>query len=294
MFFPAPGRVNPPGRSRPGRALSLSLVWALLSGLVMDCAARRPAPVLPVPELTAEQVVDYLQRRGQTLHALEAKLEVESFGRSESLTAKLFGGLRILRQGEELQIEAQAYLPLGAPAFHLLAQGSRYQLFLPLEKRYYTNSPELCFGRVPAEVGAQDRVAGWPAELFYEQIGLLFGRIPLAGAEYLLLQTPEHLLLEESQAGVVRRRIFLDPVTLEFQSLEVGAGRVEFFPNSRRRSEEFGWIPRGITLLEQGQGFQLTLSRLQVNLPGQPAVEFREPGSFPVYLIEPNAEAVLP
>jgi len=271
----------------------VAVLWGL-SLLLTDCAPRRVAPVIPPEELTAERVVDYLSRRGETLEALEARVELESFGLSQP-APKLVGGLRILRQEDELHLEVQAYLPLGAPAFDLIAQGPRYQLFLPSEKRYYANSPDLFFGRVPAEVVTEETATyGFPAELFYDQLGLIFGSLPLSGAEYQLVQTREQLILEESREGALLRRIFLDPRNLYLQGLESGEARVEFSPGPRRRPDAFAWIPRQITLLQQGVGFQLTLSQLQVNPPVRPAIQFREPGNFQLYLIEPKPEPPAP
>ncbi|OGP58003.1 MAG: hypothetical protein A2V67_11040 [Deltaproteobacteria bacterium RBG_13_61_14] len=264
-----------------------AVLWGL-SLLLTDCAPRRVAPVIPPEELSAERVVDYLSRRGGTLEALEARVELQSFGLSQP-APKLVGGLRILRQEDELHLEVQAYLPLGAPAFDLIAQGPRYQLFLPSEKRYYANSPDLFFGRVPAEVVTEETATyGFPTELFYDQLGLIFGQLPLSGAEYQLVQTREQLILEEYREGALLRRIFLDPRSLYFQGLEAGEARVEFSPGPRRRPDAFAWIPRQITLLQQGVGFQLTLSQLQVNPPARPAILFREPGDFKLYLIEPK------
>lgn len=272
-----------------GRPALLYLAAALgVSWLLTDCAARRVAPVIPPAELSAERVLDYLKHRGETLEALEARVELENIGLAPPLAPKLVGGLRILRQEDELHLEVQAYLPLGVPAFDLIAHGPIYQLFLPSEKRYYANSPALFFGQVPtASVPEETATSGFPARLFFDQLGLFFGQLPLSGADYRLVQTRKQLILEESREGVLLRKIFLDPRSLDFQGLETGEARVDFSPGPKRRPDAFAWLPRRISFQEPAGGFQLTLSQVQVNPPGRPAIPFREPGDFQLYLIEP-------
>jgi len=273
----------------------------LLSGLLLfpalvfaNCASRRLPPVIPAEQLTAGRVVEYLKTRGAALENLEAKVAIESAGLNPPLP-KLFGALRILRQGPDLNLQVQAYLPLGAPAFELLARGENFQLFVPGEGRCYTDSVALLFGRTPAgTVTDLFATAGFPAKLFYDQIGLLFGALPRPGAEYQLVQESGRLVLEESIQGVLERRIFLDPSDLSFLRLEAGEARLDFETLSRRRQEALAWLPRRLTFQREGLTFELTLNQVRVNAPEPPAIQFRDPGRLSLYLVEPPPPAAAP
>ncbi len=235
--------------------------------LLAHCAPRRLQPVLPAEPLTAARVVDYLRTRGVALETLEAKIEIESTGLTPPLP-KLFGALRILRQGPDLHLQVQAYLPLGAPAFELLAQGENFQLFVPGEGRCYTNS-----------------------------VGLLFGNLPRPGAEYQLLRQADQaagLVLEESIQGARTRRIFLRPSDFSFLRLEAGEAQVDLETRAHPRREAFAWLPRRLTFRREGLTFQLALSQVQVNALRQPAIQFRDPGRLNLYLVEPPPPAPAP
>jgi hypothetical protein len=274
---------------------------SLLAGLVLlaallgsDCALRRRQPVIPVEQLTAERVVDYLKNRGATLKTLEARIEIDGSGLT-LLLPKLFGALRIIRLGPDLGLQVQAYLPLGAPVFELLAQGENFQLFVPGEGRCYTNSTALLFGHAPAgTVTDLFAAAGFPANLFYDQIGLIFGHLPRPGAEYHLAQEQGRLVLEESLQGASQRRIYLDPQDLSFLGLEAGGTRVDLKPRSHRRREAVAWLPRRLVFQREGLTFKLTLNQVQVNHVEQPAIHFRDPGRLSLYLVEPPASAEAP
>ena len=265
--------------------------------LLAHCAPRRLQPVLPAEPLTAARVVDYLRTRGVALETLEAKIEIESTGLTPPLP-KLFGALRILRQGPDLHLQVQAYLPLGAPAFELLAQGENFQLFVPGEGRCYTNSVGLLFGHAPAgTVSDLFAAAGFPSRLFYDQVGLLFGNLPRPGAEYQLLRQADQaagLVLEESIQGARTRRIFLRPSDFSFLRLEAGEAQVDLETRAHPRREAFAWLPRRLTFRREGLTFQLALSQVQVNALRQPAIQFRDPGRLNLYLVEPPPPAPAP
>jgi len=262
----------------------LLLVLTLFIG---NCVPRRSQPVIPFEQLTAERLVEYLKTRGAALQTLEAKIEIDGSGLTPPLP-KLFGALRIIRQGQDLHVQVQAYLPLGAPAFELLAQGENFQLFVPGEGRCYTNSVALLFGRTPnGTVTDLFAAAGFPARLFYDQLGLLFGDLPQKDAKYQLAQESDRLVLEESIQGVPARRIFLNRRDLSFLRLEDGEAQVDFEARSRPRRDEFFWLPRRLTFSREGLAFRLTLTQVQVNARPQAAIQFRDPGRLSLYLAPP-------
>jgi len=135
---------------------------------------------------------------------------------------------------------------------------------------------------------------GFPAGLFYDQIGLIFGDLPRPGAEYKLVQESGRLVLEESVQGVRERRIFLNRQDLSFLSLEAGGARVDLKARSRGRHGALAWLPRRLTFQRQGLTFKLTLNQVQVNALERPAIQFRDPGRLSLYLVEPPLPAEAP